>query len=406
MTNLTQGAANLKILVINCGSSSIKYRLFEMPERKLLAKGVLEKIGEEKSLLKHSAGSGEQKIEQNVPDHLKGMELILSALTDKKTGVIKSASEISAVGHRVVHGGDEYSGSVKIDAGVIKTVEKFSDLAPLHNPPNLAGIRATMEAMPGIPQVAAFDTAFHQTMPRTAYMYAIPYELYEKYKIRRYGFHGTSHRFVARRFAELAGKNKYSVNAITCHLGNGSSITAVRGGRSVDTSMGFTPLEGSVMGTRSGDIDPSIGFYLIRKGYSVDEIDNILNKKSGLLGLSGAGNDMRTILQKAKEGDDRAELAVDVLCYRIKKYIGAYSAALGRVDALIFTGGIGENAVEVRKRACSGLENIGIILDEKKNSEVTGKEGIISSKNSKTQVWVIPTDEETRIAVDTFELTK
>jgi len=377
-----------------------------MPERKLLAKGVLEKIGEEKSLLKHSAGSGEQKIEQNVPDHLKGMELILSALTDKKTGVIKSASEISAVGHRVVHGGDEYSGSVKIDAGVIKTVEKFSDLAPLHNPPNLAGIRATMEAMPGIPQVAAFDTAFHQTMPRTAYMYAIPYELYEKYKIRRYGFHGTSHRFVARRFAELAGKNKYSVNAITCHLGNGSSITAVRGGRSVDTSMGFTPLEGSVMGTRSGDIDPSIGFYLIRMGYSVDEIDNILNKKSGLLGLSGAGNDMRTILQKAKEGDDRAELAVDVLCYRIKKYIGAYSAALGRVDALIFTGGIGENAVEVRKRACSGLENIGIILDEKKNSEVTGKEGIISSKNSKTQVWVIPTDEETRIAVDTFELTK
>jgi acetate kinase len=305
-----------------------------------------------------------------------------------------------------VHGGEKYSGSVLINEPVIAAIEEYSDLAPLHNPPNLAGIKAAIKALPKVPQAAAFDTAFHQTMPKTAYIYALPYEMYEKYRIRRYGFHGTSHRFVARRFAELISKGKYEVNAITCHLGNGSSITAVKKGKSVDTSMGLTPLEGLVMGTRSGDIDPSISFYLARKGYSIDYIDSLLNKKSGLLGVSGAGNDMRTIIRKAGEGDERAELALDLFCYRIKKYIGAYSAALGKVDGVVFTGGIGENAVEVRKKACSDLENIGIILDAKKNSEVIGKEGIISAENSKTRIWVIPTDEETRIAVDTYELTK
>ena len=396
----------MKILVINCGSSSIKYRLFEMPQQELLAKGVLEKIGEEISLLKHSAGFSEEeyKLEQKVVDHQKGLELILSILVDKKMGAIKNISEISAVGHRVVHGGEKYSGSVLIDNAVIKAVEDYADLAPLHNPPNLAGIKASINALPGVSQVASFDTAFHQTMPRVAYTYALPYEIYEKYRIRRYGFHGTSHRYVARRFAELVNKDKYAVDAITCHLGNGSSITAVKEGKSVDTSMGFTPLEGSVMGTRSGDIDPSIGFYLFRKGYSIDEIDNLLNKKSGLYGLSGVGNDMRTILQKAQEGNKRANLAVDVFCYRIKKYIGAYSAVLGKVDGIIFTGGIGENAVEVRKRVCSGMENLGIILDDRRNLETAGRESRISADNSRVQIWVIPTDEEIRIAVDTYEI--
>ena len=394
----------MKILVINCGSSSIKYKLFEMPEQKLLSKGTLEKIGEEKSVLKHWTEKGENKIEHQVNDHEKGLELILSILTDKAMGVLKAISEIKAVGHRVVHGGDRYSGSVFIDDAVIKAVEDFSDLAPLHNPPNLAGIRAAMKALPGVRQVAAFDTAFHQTMPRTAYMYAIPYELYEKYKIRRYGFHGTSHRYVARRFAEIIKKDKYGVNVITCHLGNGGSITAVREGKSVDTSMGFTPLEGTVMGTRSGDIDPSIGFYLLRKGYTVDQIDDLLNKKSGLFGLSGLSKDMRTILEKAKEGHDRAKLAVDLYCYRIKKFIGSYTAVLGKVDGIIFTGGIGENAVEIRKGSLEGLENLGVIVDKKRNEETIGKEGKVSTDNSKVQVWIIPTDEENRIAVDTYEI--
>ncbi|OIN95842.1 acetate kinase [Candidatus Desantisbacteria bacterium CG1_02_38_46] len=394
----------MKILVINCGSSSIKYRLFEMPQQGLLAKGLLEKIGEGKSFLKYSAGKEEYKLEQQVSNHNEGLELILSILTDKKIGVINNISEISAVGHRVVHGGEKYSGSVPIDDAVIKVIEDFADLAPLHNPPNLAGINAAINVLPGVPQVACFDTAFHQTMPRVAYMYALPYELYEKYRIRRYGFHGTSHRYVARRFAEILKKDKYTVNVITCHLGNGTSITAVKEGISVDTSMGFTPLEGTVMGTRSGDVDPSIGFYLIRKGYTADQIDNLLNKKSGLLGLSGVGNDMRTILQKAKEGNDRAQLAVDIFCYRIKKYIGAYSAVLGKVDGIIFTGGIGENAVEIRSKSCSGMQNLGIVIDEKKNATAIGRESKISTDNSPVYVWVIPTDEEIRIAVDTYKV--
>jgi len=396
----------MKVLVINAGSSSIKYQLFEMPAEKVLAKGLLEKIGEETSQLNHSVDSKEHKIKTKVANHTAGMKLILDTLVSPEMGVIKNVSEITAVGHRVVHGGEEFTDSVVIDDKVIASVEKFADLAPLHNPPNLTGIKAAQKGLPKALQVACFDTAFHTTIPKVAYIYALPYEIYEKYRVRRYGFHGTSHRYVARRCAAIMGRGKYDVNVITCHLGNGCSITAVKGGKSVDTSMGLTPLEGVVMGTRSGDFDPAILFYLSEKGYSIGELNDMCNKKSGLLGISGVSNDMRNLREQAQGGNERAKLAFDIFCYRIKKYVGTYTAVLGRLDALVFTGGIGENAADVRQQTCENLEQIGIKIDPAANEKTIRKEGLISSADSRVKVYCIPTNEELAIAQDTFRLAK
>ena len=394
----------MKILVINCGSSSIKYQLFEMPEEKVIAKGLFEKIGEEISLLHHKSIKGDLEFKQKIANHEEGMEFIMGVLADKEKGVVSSIGEITGVGHRVVHGGEEFTKSALITEEVIKKTEEYIDLAPLHNPANLMGIKASKKILPDAVQVAAFDTAFHHTIPREAYLYAIPYQLYEKYGIRRYGFHGTSHRYVARRLLSTLNKNKEDLNIITCHLGNGCSITAVKKGESVDTSMGFTPLEGLVMGTRSGDIDPAITFYLIDKGYSTTELNDLLNKKSGLLGISGISNDMRNLLQAKDRGDKKAKLAIDVFCYRLKKYIGSYMTVLGRTDAIIFTAGIGENVPYVRRKSLEGMEELGIEIDEKKNKEAKGIEAEINRESSKVKVWVIPTNEEIRIAFDTYEI--
>lgn len=393
------------VLVVNCGSSSIKYQLFDMPEQRVIAKGMVDRIGNEGSALIYEHDGEKTTVEQVIPDHDAGVELILKALVDPNGGVIKDISEIKSVGHRVVHGGEAFTGSVKINDEVIASIEKVADLAPLHNPPNLTGIRAAQHAMPDVPQIACFDTAFHTTIPKVAYMYALPYELYEKYGIRRYGFHGTSHRWVARRAAEMLGKDKYGINCITCHLGNGSSIAAVREGKSVDTSMGLTPLEGVPMGTRTGDFDPAILFYLSDKGYSVADLNKLCNKQSGVLGLSGSSNDMRTLTEKAAEGDERAQLALDVFAYRIKKYIGAYTATLGKLDAVVFTGGIGENAAATRAAICSELDQIGIELDPASNEKTKGASKI-SSDASRVAVLVIPTNEEAAIAIDTYEMSQ
>jgi len=394
----------MKVLVINAGSSSIKYQLYRMPEATVLAKGLVERIGEETSKLTHFHNNKTHTAQVKAKDHKKAMELILQSLVSESIGVVKSISEIKAVGHRVVHGGEEFTGSVVIDDKVIASIEKFADLAPLHNPANLTGIRAARKSLAGVCQVACFDTAFHSTIPQVAYMYALPYELYEKYRIRRYGFHGTSHRYVARRAARLMGKGKYDVNLITCHLGNGCSVTAVKAGRSVDTSMGLTPLEGLVMGTRSGDFDPAIIFYLTEKGYDTQTLNSLCNKKSGLLGVSGISNDMRNLSELAGKGNRQAKLAIDIFCYRITKYIGAYTAVLGHVDAVIFTGGIGENAAEIRFGICSGLAGLGVEIDTDKNKMMAGQEGLISVKKSPVKIFVIPTDEEAAIANDTYEL--
>lgn len=396
----------MKVLVINAGSSSIKYQLYQMPDATVLAKGIVEKIGEEASKLSHCYNDKTHTIDAKVENHEEGMELILSMLVSKDVGVIESVSEIGAVGHRVVHGAEEFTGSVVIDEKVIASIEKFADLAPLHNPPNLTGIRAAQHKLPKAKQIACFDTAFHTTIPEVAYMYALPYELYEKYRIRRYGFHGTSHRYVARRAAALMGKGKYDVNLITCHLGNGCSITAVKNGKSVDTSMGLTPLEGVVMGTRTGDFDPAVLFYLADKGYDTKTLNSLCNKKSGLLGISGLSNDMRNLSKLAEEGNTGAKLAIDIFCYRVRKYIGAYTAVLNMVDAVVFTGGIGENAVDVRQQICSGLDRIGIEIDLNKNRSTVAKEGQISTDSSKVKVLVIPTNEEAAIANDTFQLAR
>ncbi len=394
----------MKVLVINAGSSSIKYQLYRMPGADVLAKGLVEKIGEEGSKLSHFYNEKTYTLETKVGDHVKGMELILNTLVSRDVGVIEDISQISAVGHRVVHGGEEFTGSVIIDDNVIASIEKFADLAPLHNPPNLIGIKAARNKLPNAKQVACFDTAFHTTIPPVAYIYALPYELYEKYRVRRYGFHGTSHRYVARRAAEMMGKDKYGVNLITCHLGNGCSITAVKNGKSVDTSMGLTPLEGVVMGTRSGDFDPAILFYLADKGYDIKSLNTLCNKKSGLLGISGISNDMRNLSELAETGNARAKLAIDIFCYRIKKYIGTYTAVLNTVDAVVFTGGIGENDPDVRAAVCSGLTQLGIELDPEKNKTTLRKEGEINTKNSTVKILVIPTDEELAIAGNTYEL--
>ncbi len=393
----------MKILVINCGSSSIKFKLFEMPEETLLAEGIVEKIGEEVSFFTLKTENKTEKQEIKIPTHSKGLELIAKSLTDGKNNIISSIDEIKGVGHRVVHGGEGFDRSVVIDDFVIKRIEEYQDLAPLHNPHNLAGIRAAIKFFPESVQVAAFDTAFHTTIPEVAYIYGIPYRYYEKYKIRRYGFHGTSHRYVARRTAEIMGLGKYDINVITCHLGNGCSITACKNGKSVDTSMGLTPLEGLLMGTRTGDIDPGVIFYIAGKeGLSFDELNKIFNKKSGLLGISGLSNDFRNLMENIE--NPRVKLAIDIFCYRIKKYVGSYMAILGKVDAISFTAGIGENVPYVREKSLENLENLGIEIDKEKNEKVVGrKEGEISKDSSKIKVFVIPTNEELRIAYDTYQ---
>ena len=396
----------MKVLVINAGSSSVKYYLYQMPQAKVLARGLVEKIGEETSELSHFFHGKTYTIPTKVEDVEKAMELILETLADKEVGVLRRISEIGAVGHRVVHGGEEFTGSVIIDEKVIASIEKFADLAPLHNPPNLVGILAGQRNLANVKQVACFDTAFHATIPKIAYMYALPYELYEKYGIRRYGFHGISHRYVARRAAAIMGRGKYDINAITCHLGNGCSVTAVKQGRSIDTSMGLTPLEGVPMGTRSGDLDPAILFYLADKGYDVKALNTLCNKQSGLLGLSGISNDMRNLEEFARKGNARAKLAIDVFCYRIKKYIGTYAAVLDTVDAVVFTGGIGENSVFMREKICNAVTQIGVQLDLAANQVAIAKEAEISTKDSKVKVFVIPTNEQAAIANDTYELTR
>jgi len=396
----------MKVLVINAGSSSVKYYLYQMPQGEVLAHGLVEKIGEETSKLSQFFSGKTYTVPTKVEDVEKAMELILETLLDKEMGVLQQISEIGAVGHRVVHGGEEFTGSVIIDDKVIDSIKKFADLAPLHNPPNLAGILAAQRHLPNIKQVACFDTAFHATIPKIAYMYALPYELYEKYGIRRYGFHGISHRYVARRAAAIMGRGKYDINAITCHLGSGCSVTAVKQGRSIDTSMGLTPLEGVPMGTRSGDLDPAILFYLEEKGYDVKELNILCNKQSGLLGLSGISNDMRNLEKFAKKGNDRAKLAIDVFCYRIKKYIGAYAAVLDTVDAVVFTGGIGENSVFMREKICNAVTQIGVQLDLAANQTAIAKEAEINTKDSKVKIFVIPTNEQAAIANDTYELTR
>jgi acetate kinase len=394
----------MKVLVLNSGSSSIKYQLFVMPTRTLLAKGMIERIGDKEPMIVYQDHGAHRRQAIDAVNHEQAVAAILHRLMPENGGSGDSESQIGAVGHRVVHGGEEFTGSVLINAAVLASIEKMAQLAPLHNPPNLAGIRAAMLALPQAPQVACFDTAFHATIPPVAYTYALPYELYEKLGVRRYGFHGTSHRYVARRAATVLGRHKYAINCITCHLGNGSSMTAVRDGQSVDTSMGLTPLEGLAMGTRCGDIDPAIIFYLADNGYSIADINALCNKKSGVLGMSGLSNDMRTLIKAAAAGHERARLALDVYCYRVKKYVGAYSAVLGRVDALVFTGGIGENAAVVRERICGGLESLGIKLDERRNESAVGKEMRIDAEDGGVAVLVIPTDEEAAIAADTYRL--
>jgi len=394
----------MKVLVINAGSSSIKYHLYQMPQAEVLANGLVERIGEPAAELSHFYGGKKHSAPVKVETVEKGIELILETLVDEQVGVLHQISEIDAVGHRVVHGGEEFTNSVVIDEKVIASIEKFADLAPLHNPPNLAGILATQHKCPDVTQVACFDTAFHATIPEVAYMYALPYELYEKYGIRRYGFHGISHRYVARRAAAIMGRGKYDINAITCHLGNGCSVTAVKEGKSIDTSMGLTPLEGVPMGTRSGDLDPAILFYLAEKGYGVKELNELCNKRSGLLGISGLSNDVRNLEELVKKGNVRAKLAIDVFCYRIKKYIGAYAVVMDKVDAIVFTGGIGEHAVMLRERICNTVAQIGVQLDHAANKGAVGTEAVISTDDSEVKVYVIPTNEQAAIARDTYEL--
>ena len=395
----------MKILVINCGSSSLKYQFIDMKDESVLAKGLVERIGIDGSVLKHEkTGAEKQTITSDMPNHEVALKLVMDALVNESYGVIKDFKEIDAVGHRVVHGGEDFANSVLIDEKVMKSIEDCIDLAPLHNPPNIIGIKACQKLLPGVKMVAVFDTAFHQTMPDYAYIYAIPYEYYEKYKIRRYGFHGTSHRFVSQRASELMGKKIENCNIITCHLGNGASLAAIKNGKSIDTSMGFTPLEGLIMGTRSGDIDPAVMPFLADKeNMSVKEIDNMLNKKSGVLGVSGVSSDFRDIEGEAEKGNDRARLALDMFHTRVKKYIGAYMAELGDVDAIVFTAGLGENSIGSREEICKGLESLGIEIDVDAN-KVRGKEQLIYKKDSKIKIYVIPTNEELVIARDTFEM--
>ena len=396
--------SRLKILVINSGSSSIKFELFNMPDESVEASGALSRIGEQQAELSLKVGGTAREVKQPVADHAQGLRLIMDALTDSAHGGLADISEIGAVGHRVVHGGEAFSEPTLITDEVQRAIEDHVELAPLHNPPNLLGIQVARELLPHAPQVAVFDTAFHQSIPEYAYTYAVPYELYKELRVRRYGFHGTSHRYVVGRAAVMLGRLPSEVNLITAHLGNGASMTAVRRGQSVDTSMGMTPLEGLVMGTRCGDIDPALIAYLERvKGWSVGEIDTLLNKKSGLLGVSGLSNDVRTLLEAEAGGDRRAALALAIYCYRIKKYIGAYTAVLGDVHAVVFTGGVGENAASIRHRSLMRMERLGYSLDPEKNSAKTRGERDVATADSVSRLLVIPTDEELMIAKDTYE---
>lgn len=396
---------NMKILVINCGSSSLKYQLFDMDNESVLAKGLVERIGIEGSQIKHTKTGMDAVVHITpIPDHKVAIKLVLDALLDKNHGVLKSLDELSAVGHRVVHGAEEFATSVKIDAKVMEALKRCIPLAPLHNPANIMGIEAVTEALPNIPQVGVFDTAFHQTMPPRAFIYGVPYKYYEQYKIRRYGFHGTSHKFVSQRAAEMLGQPIEKLKIVTCHLGNGSSITAVDGGKSVDTSMGFTPLAGVLMGTRSGDVDPALLPFIAKaENLNLDEVDALLNKKSGLLGVSGLSSDLRDVESAAEKGDAHAKLAEDVLNYGVKKFIGAYAAAMGGIDVLVFTAGVGENSASTRAAVCEGLEFLGIKIDPVKN-DMRGKEMDISADGSKVRVLVVPTNEELMIARDTKRL--
>ncbi|MBP3326286.1 MAG: acetate kinase [Coprococcus sp.] len=396
----------MKVLVINCGSSSLKYQLIDSDTEEVLAKGLCERITIDGRLTHSTTGKDKYTIDADMPDHNAAVKYVLNALLDKETGVISSLDEIDAVGHRIVHGGEKFAKSTMITDEVMQAIEECNDLAPLHNPANLIGIRACKSLMPDVPMVAVFDTAFHQTMPDKAYIYGLPYEYYVNYKIRKYGFHGTSHSFVSKRLAELIGKKPEDCNVIVCHLGNGSSITAVKGGKSVDTTMGLTPLAGLPMGTRTGDIDPAIiEFIAGKEDKTVEEINQILNKKSGMLGLSGVSSDFRDLDKGISEGNDRCRLAVDVFAYHVKKFIGSYAAAMGGVDAIAFTAGVGENNPYVRKLATEGLEFMGIKLDEKAN-ETRGEEMKISTEDSKVSVWIVPTNEELAIARETVALVK
>lgn len=393
-----------KVLVLNSGSSSLKYEVFMMPDKKSLGKGAIERIGEAKGFLTQSSPAGSIRIDEVFPDHKHAMLRVGQALVDKEKGILGSLDEIEGIGHRVVHGGEKFASSVKIDADVIKALEDNIELAPLHNPANLTGIREAEQLWPGIPEVGVFDTAFHQTMSPTAYLYGLPRELYDKYRIRRYGFHGTSHRYVATRALEILGRKAENTNLITCHLGNGASITAIEGGRSIDTSMGFTPLEGLMMGTRSGDFDPAILGFLMERGYSTKDINTMINKKSGLLGLSGISNDLRDLEAASEKGIRNAIEALDVYAHRVRKYIGAYMAELVKVDALVFTGGVGQHGVKMRERICHRLENVGIMMDYEANRDDGSGEGAVSQPYSPTAILVIPTNEELQIAMDTYEL--
>ncbi|MBM6662703.1 acetate kinase [Marseilla massiliensis] len=396
----------MKILVLNCGSSSIKYALYNMDDKSVMTSGGAERVGLEGAFVKVKLPGGEKKqIMHDIPEHTEGVKFIFSLLTDPEIGVIKDLKEIDAVGHRMVHGGEKFNKSVLLTEEVLKTFEECSDLAPLHNPANLKGVRAVQELMPGLPQVGVFDTAFHQTMPDYAYMYAIPYELYEKYGIRRYGFHGTSHRYVSHRVCDFLGVKPEEQRIITCHIGNGGSVAAVKFGKCMDTSMGLTPLEGVMMGTRSGDIDGGAVSFIEKKlGLDADGISNLLNKKSGVYGITGISSDMREIEAAEKAGNPKAILAQNMYNYRIKKYIGAYAAAMGGVDIIVFTAGVGENQTGMRAGACEGLEWMGVKLDKEKNEKVRGEEAVISAPDSRVKVVVIPTDEELMIATDTMNL--
>ena len=394
------------ILVLNCGSSSVKYKLFDMERQEVMAQGGVEKLGLPGSFLKFTMPNGEKIVlEKELPEHNVAIQFILSILTHEKYGCIKSYNEIDAVGHRVVHGGEKFSSSVQITNEVIGKVVECIDLAPLHNPPNLKGIRAMESLIPGIPQVAVFDTAFHQTMPDYAYMYGLPYSLYKKYGIRRYGFHGTSHRFVSQRACDVLGVPYEKQRIITAHIGNGGSITAIKDGKSIDTTMGLTPVEGLLMGTRCGDVDAgALSFIMDKEGLNAAGLSDLINKQSGVMGLSNISSDMREIEAAIEEGDKKAILTMNVFNYRIKKYIGAYAAALGGLDILVFTGGVGENQWSTRTEICRDMEFMGIKLDEAKNDHMRGKEMVISTPDSKVTVIVVPTDEELTIAKDTLEI--
>jgi acetate kinase len=390
------------VFVINCGSSSLKYQLIDMTKETVMAKGLVERIGMDGSILKHSpADKDTLEFTPAIPDHKVAIQLVIDALIDENHGVIKKMSEINAVGHRVVHGGERFTDSMLITSDVIAGIEACCEIAPLHNPPNLHGIHACMELMPEVPQVAVFDTAFHQTMPKTAFLYGLPYEMYVKYGLRRYGFHGTSHRYVAQKAAEMMGEHMSDLRIITCHLGNGASLTAIKYGKSVDTSMGYTPLEGLIMGTRSGEIDPAIIPFLMEKeNMDAQQIDNLLNRQSGILGISGVSSDFRDLEAAANNGDERSQLAIDIFAYKVRKYIGGYVAAMGGVDAIVFTAGLGENSPFMREKICNGLEYLGTRIDPELN-KIRGKASEISIKRSRTKIFVVPTNEELVIARDT-----